>query len=93
MKRWREIKDASGSQKSKIKENHYQRIVSAEKMNEIDRKMKIIYDPWKQREEAVPWQGDYKVIAHKKCFLQTTDPQYFKVIKRNRDKLYYELKQ
>lgn len=93
VKKWRE----SGIQKLKTRENCYQRIESAKKINEIDKKvfkglLKPFEDPWQKHEEEVPWQREYKVIAHDKCDSLTKVPIFYKVIKMDGNKLYYELK-
>lgn len=100
VKKWRE----SGLQKSKTRENCYQRIESAKKINEINKKvfkdplklfqdsLKLFQDPWQKHEEEIPWQREYKVIAYDKCDNQTKVPNFYKVIKRDGNKLYYELK-
>ena len=88
MRQWKEIRDANGSQKSKITERQYKRIVSgsAETLNRIDR-----IGHWKQFEQMIDWQGIYKVIAYKKCAPETDAPQYYKVIKRDKNRIFYEL--
>ena len=88
MRQWKETKDANGSQKSKITERQYKRIVSgsAETLNCIDKAGK-----WKKFERMVGWQGNYKVIAYKECAPNTNAPQYYKVIKRDKDSFFYEL--
>lgn len=88
VRQWKETKDANGSQKSKITERQYKRIVSgsAETLNCIDR-----IGHWKQYERMIDWQGNYKVIAYKKCDPNTNAPQYYKVIKRDKDRFFYEL--
>lgn len=89
VKKWKE----SGLQKSKTRENCYQRIESAKKINEINKKVfNPFKEPWQKHEEEVPWQREYKVIAHDKCDNQTKAPNFYKVIKMDGSKLYYELK-
>ncbi|MCI9399139.1 MAG: hypothetical protein HFJ07_04865 [Lachnospiraceae bacterium] len=95
VKKWREC----DSKKLKLREYHYQRIESAEKINKINKNKHGIKNFFKKvnnlcqyKEEEVSWKKEYKVIAYAECDNQTKVPLYYKVIKMNESKLYYELK-
>ena len=87
---WKVLWDAKGlkNTKEKMKQYHYRRMVSggAEELSRIDNFLN-----WKSFEKFVPYQGNYRVIACKKCDPITGSPQYYKVIIKDKERLFYKI--
>ncbi len=87
---WKVLWDAKGlkNTKEKMKQYHYRRMVSgdAEELNRIDK-----IPNWKYFERLVSYQGNYRVIAYRKCDPITGNPQYYKVIIKDKERLFYKI--